>query len=287
MQRGRVSTGRLAILTILDEEFDAVARRIEPICETGTGYWRPDDDHHHDVVLAQAADRSNVAAQEAVHELIEDFRPEVLIVCGIGGGVEGKDGIAPGDVVVASYLHYGEFRKLSEDGDHDRYMAYDQPSSDLRSKHAQAVRRSPEWLSRIDVDRPGGGEDEPKVLIGPVLAGEKVMGDPNHYEHQRALNRFSDAIAVDMESYGAGRALHSARTEVDYDPLFMVIRGISDIVAQPKQETKKQVDDGAVKANNAQRKLWKPYACASAAAFTSAMVDRLLKRDDLRRAIRT
>ena len=176
MQRGRVSTGRVAILTILDEEFDAVTRQIGPVCEIEDAYWRPVADERHDVVLMQSADRSNVAAQEAVQDLIEAFRPEVLIVCGIGGGVEGKDDIATGDVVVASYLHYSEFRKMSEHGDHDRYMAYDQPSANLRWKHAQPVRRS-DWASRIDVPRPEG-DGEPKALVGPVLAGEKVMETP-------------------------------------------------------------------------------------------------------------
>lgn len=284
MQQGRVSTGRVAILTILDEEFAAVERQIGPIREIEEAYYEPEGDHH-DVILMQAADRTNVAAEQAVRDLAEAFRPEVVIVCGIGGGVEGQDGIGPGDVVVASYLHYGEFRKLSEDGDHDRYLAYDQPSAMLRAKDVHPVRRTGKWRDRVDVERPTG-DGEPKVLVGPVLAGEKVIGNPDHHEHQRALSRFTDVIAVDMESYGAGRALHCVRTHVDYDPLLVVIRGISDIVVKPKRDLGDAVDEEAAEANNAQRKLWKPYACAAAAAFSSAMVERLLSRADLRKAIR-
>ena len=284
MQQGRVSTGRIAILTILDEEFEAVERQIGPIREIEDAYYEPKETPH-DVVLMQAPDRTNVAAEQAVRDLAEAFRPEVVIVCGIGGGVEGKDDIAPGDVVVASYLHYGEFRKLSEDGDHDRYLAYDQPSAMLRAKDVHPVRRSGKWRDGIDVERPAGDE-EPKVLFGPVLAGEKVIGNPDHHEHQRALSRFTDVIAVDMESYGAGRSLHCVRTHVDYDPLLMVIRGISDMVVRPKEDPKETIDEQAAEANNAQRTLWKPYACATAAAFTSAMVERLLSRADLRASIR-
>lgn len=271
-------------MTILDEEFAAVERQIGPIREIEDAYYEPENDLH-DVVLMQAADRTNVAAQQAVTDLAEAFRPEVVIVCGIGGGVEGRDGIAPGDVVVASYLHYGEFRKLSEDGDHDRYLAYDQPSAMLRAKDVQPIRRARKWRDQIDVERPTG-DGESKSIVGPVLAGEKVIGNPDHHEHQRALSRFTDAIAVDMESYGAGHALHCMRTHVDYDPLLLVIRGISDIVAMPKEDPGDAVDKEAADANNAQRKLWKPYACAAAAAFTSAMVERLLRRADLRGAIR-
>jgi nucleoside phosphorylase len=279
-----VSTARVAVLTILDEEYAAVEEQLGPLREIGDGYYEPAVDGH-DVVVMQAADRTNLAAQEAVKDLVEAFRPEVLIVCGIGGGVEGQDDIAAGDVVVASYLHYGEFRKLSEDGDHDRYLAYDQPSAMIRSKQVHPVRRSAEWKLLVTVDPPEPDHD-PKVLVGPVLAGEKVIGNPEHHEHQRALSRFTDAIAVDMESYGAGRAMHSARTHVDYDPLLLVIRGISDIVRQPQGDPGELVDRAAELANSEQRRLWKGYACAVAAAFTAAMVERLLNRADLRCAIR-
>jgi nucleoside phosphorylase len=284
VQQGRVSTARVAVLTILDEEYAAVENQLGPLREIREGYYEPEVDCH-DVVVMQAADRTNVAAQEAVDDLVEAFRPEVMIVCGIGGGVEGQDGIATGDVVVASYLHYGEFRKISEDGDHDRYLAYDQPSAMIRSKQVHPVRRSGDWKRRVTVDPPEQ-DHNPKVLIGPVLAGEKVIGNPEHHEHQRALSRFTDVIAVDMESYGAGRAMHSARTHVDYDPLLLVIRGISDIVRQPQGDSGESIDKVAAQANNEQRRLWKGYACDVAAAFAAAMVERLLARADLRCTIR-
>jgi len=79
--------------------------------------------------------------------MIELFRPEVVVVCGIGGAVENRDGVLPGDVVVASYLHYNDFRKLSKHGDQERYIAYDQPSSMIRQRHVQPVRRAGEWLA--------------------------------------------------------------------------------------------------------------------------------------------
>jgi nucleoside phosphorylase len=281
---GRISTARVAVLTILDEEFAAVDEKLGPLREIGEGFYEPEDDSH-DVVVVQAADRTNVAAEEAVSEILEAFRPEVIIVCGIGGGIEDQDGIAVGDVVVASYLHYSEFRKISEDGDDDRYLAYDQPSAMLRSRQIHPVKRAGAWKSRITASAPNV-DHEPKILIGPVLAGEKVIGDPTHHEHQRALKRFTDAIAVDMESYGAGRALHYKRTRVDYNPLLIVIRGISDIVRKPADGTPDAQVAQQTQANNAQRRLWKSYACDVAAAFACAMVDRLVAREDLRAAVR-
>jgi adenosylhomocysteine nucleosidase len=237
------------------------------------------------VHLHRCRESPNIESERAVLDLLEAFRPEVVIVCGIGGGIEGKDDIATGDVVVATYLHYSEFRKISEDGDHDRYVAYDQPSAMLRHRHVDPLRRTLAWKSRIAVDAPEQGH-EPKVLVGPLIAGDKIIGNPKHPEHQRAMTRYTDAIAVDMESYGAGRAMHMYRTRVDFNPLLVVVRGISDIVARPSNATPEE-DELTTGINNAQRQVWKPYACAVASAFTAEFSDRVICQPDLRKSLRS
>src|SRR4051794_20561473 len=109
VQPGRKWTARICVLTILPEEFEAAERALsiaDEIDDTAC-YCRPGDDR--DVVLKQAGDRTNPAAEEGVIELIELFRPEVIVVCGIAGGVAGRDNVQKGDVIVASYLHYSDF----------------------------------------------------------------------------------------------------------------------------------------------------------------------------------
>jgi nucleoside phosphorylase len=161
--------------------------------------------------------------------MIEDFRPEVISVVGIAGGIAGREGVALGDVVVGSYLHYAEFVKRAETGDLARYFAYDQPTVSLRESYVDPIRREPTWQRRIAEGlRPQPGE--PKVVIGSIVAGEKVLGNPRHDEQKAVVERFSDAVAVDIESVGVARAVHEARRAVDYNPRLVVVRGISDLV---------------------------------------------------------
>ena len=117
MRRGRRGTARVGVITILDEEFEEARTALAATNRvTRTGCFTPNLGTL-DCVVTQATDRANVAAGGAVGDLIENFRREVVILCGIAGGVKGRDGVALGDVVVGAYLHYWEFRKLGSGGD--------------------------------------------------------------------------------------------------------------------------------------------------------------------------
>ena len=126
MPPGRLGIARVGVLTIIEEEFEAAQRTLELDRHLGGSPYYADASPASDVVLARAADRTNVAATMAADQFIEFFRPEVLIVLGIAGGISGR-GVELGDVVAADYLHYAEFRKLTGRGDLARYIAYDQP----------------------------------------------------------------------------------------------------------------------------------------------------------------
>ena len=130
MLAGRVGTARAGILTIIDEEFDAVRSmlggpgRVVEVADSS--YYSPNPATC-DVVLAQSTDRSNIPASNATFNMLEDFRPEVIIVCGIAGAFDGRD-LDLGHVLVADYLHYCEFWKLTEGGDFRRYLPIQQPA---------------------------------------------------------------------------------------------------------------------------------------------------------------
>lgn len=116
MESGRLGTARIAVLTILDEEFESVRTAFEATTHIpDSPYYTPDSERL-DVVVRQIPDRANVPATSCASRMVEDFRPELVTVVGIGGGIEGRDNVAPGDVVVPSYLHYAEFRKLGRLG---------------------------------------------------------------------------------------------------------------------------------------------------------------------------
>ncbi len=204
MRRGRYGITRVGVLTIIEEEFAAARRTFEAFHEvTGTAYYRPDREG---IVMRQAADRSNVPATVMTLKLIEDYRPEVVMLVGIAGGIADRSNVALGDVVVPHYLHYGEFMKLSGRGELRRYYAYDQPAVGVRESHVEGARIASSWQRHVDVERPGDGE--PKVITdGSLVAGEKVLGDPSHHDQRRVATEFTDAVAIDMESIGVARAL--------------------------------------------------------------------------------
>jgi len=292
VSRGRTADARVGIITIIDQELAAMQAAV------GTGHNLPQSPYYlrapgdFDVVVRQAPDRSNVPAIKPVDRMLEDFGPELVLIVGVAGGVASR-GVTRGDVVVADYLHYGDFRKLSGSGDHRRYYAYDQPSVSIRETYVDPARNDGGWRDRIRATPPM--PVTPTVHIGSLVAGEKLLGDPTHEEQKRILRDFSDALAIDMESVGAARATHEGRRYVNYNPRFLVVRGISDLVrdAQPPADahqpgsstspgassagtTQRPAEPAAPFENSAERELWRDFAAAVAAAFASELVERVI-----------
>ena len=145
-----------------------------------------------------------------------------------------------------------------------RRNACDHPSLHLIANFAEALSRSPAaWQSRLAVKE--GTDASPKVVIGAVVAGEILMGDSENAEQQRIMNFFDKALAFEMESYGVARTVYEFRSSVHYNPQFLIIRGISDLV-----------NEGAAE-NNAVRANWTPRAVRAAATFALVLVERLLQ----------
>jgi nucleoside phosphorylase len=101
-----------------------------------------------------------------------------------------------------------------------------------------------------------------------ILSGDKLMSDPTSELQKALIGRFDKALAVDQETYGVATSLFGARAQPDYNPLYLPVRGISDLVGH--------------KDNNDMRQRWRPYAAAVAAAFAKHVCDRLLQVPDLR-----
>jgi nucleoside phosphorylase len=281
MALGRTRTARVVVLTILEEEFDAVREvfgHLGPV-PRAQEFWTPDPISL-DVVVARAPDRGNVASRGVVGKLVEHFQPEVLLVVGIGGGIvrpDGDDHPQLGDVVLADYIHYCEFVKIARGRHLKRYAAYDQPSAPLRMRDAEAVRVEGTWANNLP-SKPEG-TNPPRLWICSLVSGEKIFSDPTDEFQRTVMSEHQDAKAVDMESFGAARALHEARTSVLFDPLLLVVRGVSDLVLEDPKVT-----PGSD--NAAQRNLWRHYASKAAAAFAHATVQRIVASADDRAELR-
>lgn len=206
---GRVGNALVAIVTIVDEEYNAVREHGDFKDLVGdTAYLRRQEvcPGVYDIILARSTDRSNTPCAELVRNVAELFRPEFIILSGIAGGVSGRDGIALGDVVVADHVDWYEMRKIAGGKDVIRKQAFDHPSMYLRETITQRVKATGRWLDRMKKERPEEGS--PKVLEGNLIAGEKILGDGENEYQKKILDEFDKALAVDMEFM----ASHAAST---------------------------------------------------------------------------
>jgi nucleoside phosphorylase len=278
---GRYGKTIVGVVTVIDEEFSSAQRALEASKRHPKSRYFHGADGPGRFVLAQLADRGNVAASEGVAKLIEHWRPAIVLISGIAGGIEADDGPMLGDLVVPDYIHYADFRKITEAGDRLRYAAYDQPTVSIRDEHVAGLIVEGKWSARIEQLRPEVQEaiedagEAPLAHVGAIVATEKILSDPDHPEQERIFVTFDHAVAVDMESYGVARAVHGARTDVDYNPRLCIVRGISDIVRRHKGEEEEGRIGGPgvkVQINNEERSLWKAYAADVAAAFAAEFV---------------
>ncbi len=194
----------MGVVTVLQLEFDAAREALGAEHQVpGSGYYTNDLDSY-ELVLAKSEARGNVASALTTRDLVEDFRPEVVLVVGIAGGIVGREGVALGDTVVPDYLHYADFRSLRiEEGDQPRHAPYDPPSVSLHGTCVFPAKNDDSWRDSIAI-QPPEERGPPGVIVGPLVGGEKVYGDPTHEEQRRLVREreYSDAIAVDMESMG-------------------------------------------------------------------------------------
>jgi nucleoside phosphorylase len=283
--RGRKGIARVAILTFIDAEARAIRESFGLQQQmSGTSYFTSVDDGLA-VVTMKTADRTNLGVTNGVSRLIEDLQPELLMIAGIAGGIRDahRNEVEPGDVVLADYLHYTEYMKYSEEaGEQVKYIAMDQPSARHRATYADPVRLVDRWQVSIPVPRPVPGNTA--VYPGSLIAGEKLLGDPTNPKQKEILERYPDALAVDMESAGVGRAIHESRFDVRYNPAFLVIRGISDL--SRVEPAPNSADETILVTNQVERDLWRPYAAAAAAAFALAVASAVLQSPDLRERAR-
>jgi nucleoside phosphorylase len=261
--KGRKGSTIVAVITIVDEEFTAI-RAIDRFDDHASDspylFRQRIGQDEYDVILAQSADRSNTPCAELVADLAEGFRPEFIVLSGIAGGIGERDGVALGDVIVADHIEGYEIKKFVEGRGMTRRVAVDHPSKYLRETIARRVCHLGRWKQRIQVARPSQGD--PKVIVGNMIAGEKLLGDGENEYQRTILAEFDKAIAVDMESFGLARGAYSARGTRDYNLNYLVVQGISDLVNSEE--------------NDDIRKKWRDYAAATAAAFSMSVVDDLV-----------
>ncbi|BCM88888.1 5'-methylthioadenosine/S-adenosylhomocysteine nucleosidase [Abditibacteriota bacterium] len=207
------------ILTALPVEYAAVRVHLSDCVEVvhkGTIYERGTlEGCDWDIAIAQVGAGNSSAAFEA-ERAIEFFEPALALFVGVAGGV--KD-VALGDVVAATVAHNYE-RGKAEQTFKSRGDAGG--SSYTLIQRAKAEARKPHWLNRIQGTP---SEVSPKVVVGEIAAGEKVVASTRSATYKFLSREYSQCVAVEMEGRGF---LEAANANEPVKAL--IIRGISDLI---------------------------------------------------------
>lgn len=234
------ATLRAVILTALSVEFEAV-REFLPDSQVvrhsaGTMYERgtfQGNGRTWEVGIAEVGMGDAGAALET-ERAISFFDPQVILFVGIAGGI--KD-VEIGDVVASTKIYGYESGKAKETFEPrpelglSSYALIEQAKAEKRS-------RSQEWLNRLPVMP----EPRPKVEVGAIAAGEKVIGSTQSSVYKFLRAQYGDALAVEMEGYGFLKATHANERRA----AAIVVRGISDLIDH-KNEGQGQESEAARK----------------------------------------
>jgi adenosylhomocysteine nucleosidase len=184
----------------------------------------PDDDGFYTgeplgtVVCVQAHEQGQGGAMNAARRLTERVSPNVLILCGIGGGI--PTDLRLGDVVVATRVVGYDLGKETPAGRQLRGRAWESPAVIGRAVDRYFADRG------VPAAFPGFA-----ALPGIVGSGNTVIAD-EQAAIRTSLPEFNDKIIVfDMESDGLGQFCHGAG-----GLNWLTVRGISDHADRTKND---------------------------------------------------
>lgn len=251
----------IAIVTIIEEEYDAVRRLLEDaVLVEGTAdspnlyAWRTglvpqkSGKRPFRVVLAMVGEHATTPAAMATQATIDRFRPRYVVMCGIAGGLP-HDACALGDVVTSTEIYAYQYGNSGQRFTPRHNFVYRCDRGLVSS--AKAFSR--DWMQRR--------ADGTKVLFGAVASGDALVDDASSGFFADVLARWERLQAVEMEGAGAAGAIESAHARAN-SVGFIMVRGISDM---PKTAPAPESDLRA--SQSGERKLWKSRACGAAASF--------------------
>jgi nucleoside phosphorylase len=266
----------VAIITILEEEYEAVLRLLSRRREVAGSDTMPNQhawvvgavdplvgQEPYTVVLAMSPHAGTNAAVIATRNTLEAFDPGAVLVVGVAGGLSGTD---LGDVVVADRICAYEYMKVDH-GYHARNDLDTRTDPALTSAARTLQLRHPDWYSRLEQP------DElrtltPRILVGNVASGDKVVDDPTDAFFASVTRSRPKVRAVEMEGAGAAAAIQDAR-EKQRGVAFGMVRGISDLPRAGGSEP--GVQAGHTRQTEI-RDFWKGRASAAAAACAIQLI---------------
>lgn len=194
-----IRPARIIICTALSLESDAVCAHLKNFDyqthERGTVYihgsFRSARTEWEVIVVEGGV--GNIAAALEVERAVERYHPVAAFFVGVAGGL--KD-VGIGDVLVATKV-YGYEAGAAEEKLLPRPDV--STSSYILEQQARFEAKRHNWLQRIKGPKP---KRKPRVFIGPLAAGEKVLKSTDSSVYRFVREYYSDALAVDMEAHG-------------------------------------------------------------------------------------
>lgn len=251
------SKARAVILCAVEGEYTAVQSYFkpeEPLLSKGAIGYKSRMDDGSIVVVLLLQTMGNLSSALETQNAIDVWRPQFLLLVGIAGGFTKSDRYL-GDVIVADQIVYYELAKHTDQDTTLRPQVY-RASTALISA-AQAIAAQPyTWIDKINWPRPDGTSERviPRVHVGPVLSGDKVVSSENFLQEFRDV--WPGIVGVEME--GAGAALAAYRSETQ--PEFLMIKAICDWADSSKNDS------------------WQMYAGHVSAAFALLIIEMVLRR---------
>jgi nucleoside phosphorylase len=243
----------VVVLTAIDLEYAAVRVHLTgPRTYTdanGTRYETGELSGGRGRVALALTGQGNLAAAALTSRALAWFRPKVLVLVGVAGGLTSE--MSLGDVVVATRVHAYHGGRAQAGEFIPRPKSW--PISHVVEQDARAVARDGTWTRLL----PGDHVTVPAVHFKPIVSGEVVLDARSGVFPELITRHYNDAVAIDMESAGVAEAAH--HNDFYYT---ITVRGISDHA------------DGTKRATDAIG--WQHRAAAHAAAFAVALAGRIV-----------
>jgi nucleoside phosphorylase/tetratricopeptide (TPR) repeat protein len=280
----------VAVVTALKEEYEAVKARLGDCRDVpinlGHAYpnlygWvlgtipKADGSGTYRVVVAWAGCSGNLRTLITTTRTIDRWHPRYVLFSGIAGGLK-KDALRQGDVVVSQSIWYYEQGKVSDGEFKPRHRDSFRVDGTLLSSARSFDSATAEW-KQCGLPPPAFGP-EPKLVLGMIGSGEKVIDDLEPAFVKAILESRPELQAIEMEAAGACVAIEHARDE-GKQVGFLMIRGISDMPADATVAAPPAVTVGDATPNKPAalppasgtipRDTWKLYASAISAEFVA------------------
>ena len=262
----------VALITILREEYEAVLRHLRRR-RTAAGTTRHPNRYSWElgeissrtgrrtfrVVLGMAGRQGTSGGLLVVRDTVEAFRPDYVLLVGIAGGL-GE--VRKGDVVVSDRIYGYEYGKVDRGFTPRPNWSY---ATDIGITTAAATMpvRHPRWYAGL-IRRPGLDVSPPRIHVGPVASGNKVVDDVSDPAFRPVLDFWPQLRAVEMEGLGAAEAIEEARARGS-SVNFAMVRGISDTPRVGPAP-------GGQSTQSAERDSWKNVASDAAAALAVQLI---------------